>query len=973
MVLHNDNSEEANALETVDDRTIDTLVLAQATFRSKSTKQIVDATATRPLGSEGPALPVTVLVRLASAIATVRGFQDGAWPSVSGIRTLSAGPFRERRRVADTDSESDFLVEIPAPGPKAATPFKGHNKKWNKRTLEAEARCATYSAMVPREARFDRVEWTPTPKEFRASLSILRDDEYTLSRSRRSEQRGSHMEYRAPPRPGRCRRNHGACHHGVIVENGPNFATQNQAMGRLWRLGQKSKVFWYILQTQSTIDPWIETRNLKAYVSQIEAEAALDNRIQGAVRTICAYELLRIYIGAAYNYYPRLFIGWSNFTDTMIQKEGKFFSKLAQWVMLHPEDAKYVNGSTIDEIAARWDESVEFTKDTILLPLSNAAVLRNRTGSAPSVADIQEPHGGLREDTEAHSIIVLPSPDIRIRLDSCCSIQEYIAKLVRRDPITLPRTSIYYVDSFFYSQVRPGQFLVADRDQSASGDEGLRSHLQGDSRCYPWSIRQCHPQLLGEVEGGGQSDHFYASWLVRIRGRDEFFLTIASFKGQYLSYISKGTNTATRDNLNENDLISFQEYGPFGLDDFNQIKAFAEIVVALAMHHIRSPTGLAMIEFYIRASQLWTNNILSGAMRLELGGDRVQLQNGEAECRLFGVPYGMQESRAAVFQPLTKPPCACLLKISPSPCICVGKGRILWVTVVLLWGKERNDTWVSLRPRHPLIRYAISHPLKIAWRLKYPIDCLKKGHRGLFYTVMPLIAIHLEGQLAVFHTWKGTQGLDMHPDLGPKHPSNGRWTASITQTKTAPKLETTDTSGPDRLGQALDSMITLTMDLKYTTKTRRAMELMTLELFYDKPKYSGLWLNDGDSGPRLLIASEEYLAAVMTEADIPYFGFWRQHIRLQRILYIVGRMVRSECLDILPERTKWNTTTYQIFPASENPRNDGLDFIKIFPVERFCRFNFAPAGMPVNLCPQVAAFKSAAALIHYLHILSEGP
>ncbi|KAK1958694.1 hypothetical protein LY78DRAFT_367336 [Colletotrichum sublineola] len=152
-------------------------------------------------------------------------------------------------------------------------------------------------------------------------------------------------------------------------------------MGRLWRLGQKSKVFWYILQTQSTIDPWIETRNLKAYVSQIEAEAALDNRIQGAVRTICAYELLRIYIGAAYNYYPRLFIGWSNFTDTMIQKEGKFFSKLAQWVMLHPEDAKYVNGSTIDEIAARWDESVEFTKDTILLPLSNAAVLRNR--SAP--------------------------------------------------------------------------------------------------------------------------------------------------------------------------------------------------------------------------------------------------------------------------------------------------------------------------------------------------------------------------------------------------------------------------------------------------------------------------------------------------------------------------------------------------------------------------------------------------------------
>ncbi|KAK2021813.1 hypothetical protein LX32DRAFT_229026 [Colletotrichum zoysiae] len=34
---------------------------------------------------------------------------------------------------------------------------------------------------------------------------------------------------------------HGACHRGVIVENGPNFATQNQSMGRLWRLGQKTK------------------------------------------------------------------------------------------------------------------------------------------------------------------------------------------------------------------------------------------------------------------------------------------------------------------------------------------------------------------------------------------------------------------------------------------------------------------------------------------------------------------------------------------------------------------------------------------------------------------------------------------------------------------------------------------------------------------------------------------------------------
>lgn len=62
---------------------------------------------------------------------------------------------------------------------------------------------------------------------------------------------------------------------------------------------------WKLLQTQNSLDPWIETRNLSTYICNVEAEAAIDDRIQGYLRTICAFETLRFYIGAGYNYYLR--------------------------------------------------------------------------------------------------------------------------------------------------------------------------------------------------------------------------------------------------------------------------------------------------------------------------------------------------------------------------------------------------------------------------------------------------------------------------------------------------------------------------------------------------------------------------------------------------------------------------------------------------------------------------------------------
>ncbi|UQC76474.1 uncharacterized protein CLUP02_17987 [Colletotrichum lupini] len=67
-------------------------------------------------------------------------------------------------------------------------------------------------------------------------------------------------------------------------ENCSNFGLQCQVIGRLWRLGQKGEVSWKILQTQSTFDPWLKTKNMRAYVSTVEAEAAIDARITTSSR-----------------------------------------------------------------------------------------------------------------------------------------------------------------------------------------------------------------------------------------------------------------------------------------------------------------------------------------------------------------------------------------------------------------------------------------------------------------------------------------------------------------------------------------------------------------------------------------------------------------------------------------------------------------------------------------------------------------
>ncbi|KAK1466376.1 hypothetical protein CCUS01_01225, partial [Colletotrichum cuscutae] len=78
----------------------------------------------------------------------------------------------------------------------------------------------------------------------------------------------------------------------IQSQNCPNYGLQCQVVGRLWRLGQKEKVFWKILRTKSTFDHCLETKHMRAYVSTVEAEAAIDARITTSSRTLPSPEIL---------------------------------------------------------------------------------------------------------------------------------------------------------------------------------------------------------------------------------------------------------------------------------------------------------------------------------------------------------------------------------------------------------------------------------------------------------------------------------------------------------------------------------------------------------------------------------------------------------------------------------------------------------------------------------------------------------
>ncbi|KAK1640017.1 hypothetical protein BDP81DRAFT_157112 [Colletotrichum phormii] len=109
---------------------------------------------------------------------------------------------------------------------------------------------------------------------------------------------------------------------------------------------------------------------MRAYVSTVEAEAEIDPRITGSLRTVCAFEVLKIYIGAPYNYYPITYRPWAHLNKAEVTLEGYLFSAVAQWLIAHPEDLADVD--TMSSIAKRWNPSMAMTRDNFGGPRSQA-------------------------------------------------------------------------------------------------------------------------------------------------------------------------------------------------------------------------------------------------------------------------------------------------------------------------------------------------------------------------------------------------------------------------------------------------------------------------------------------------------------------------------------------------------------------------------------------------------------------------
>jgi hypothetical protein len=98
---------------------------------------------------------------------------------------------------------------------------------------------------------------------------------------------------------------HGACHHGIILEYPHNILTLNHALGRLWRMGQKHEVYWDIFYPDYSFDAWADTHLTLKYANILAAESQIHEDITGEYRVICAFELIRMYLGQDCNRYPR--------------------------------------------------------------------------------------------------------------------------------------------------------------------------------------------------------------------------------------------------------------------------------------------------------------------------------------------------------------------------------------------------------------------------------------------------------------------------------------------------------------------------------------------------------------------------------------------------------------------------------------------------------------------------------------------
>lgn len=134
---------------------------------------------------------------------------------------------------------------------------------------------------------------------------------------------------------------HKACWQGQCGQLGWNNESEDQAMRRLERIGQTHAVEWVIWKNTGTYQNMQELRGINKSALDLAGKGRIPEHIQGPLRQIVAFEMLRIRRGQSFNRYtwvhskPEFMSEWDS---AFHYQNGRFLSFVARLVLGLPKE-----------------------------------------------------------------------------------------------------------------------------------------------------------------------------------------------------------------------------------------------------------------------------------------------------------------------------------------------------------------------------------------------------------------------------------------------------------------------------------------------------------------------------------------------------------------------------------------------------------------------------------------------------------
>lgn len=112
---------------------------------------------------------------------------------------------------------------------------------------------------------------------------------------------------------------------------------------------------------RDTYDSTMEARNIHKFATNVAAEANLDDRIKGRIRTICSEWILQRFFGQKVSRHPRLKVLWGQMDSGKVDREGAFYSAIAEVVVKNPTLSEGIDKENLIDIAKSWRPGMEMT------------------------------------------------------------------------------------------------------------------------------------------------------------------------------------------------------------------------------------------------------------------------------------------------------------------------------------------------------------------------------------------------------------------------------------------------------------------------------------------------------------------------------------------------------------------------------------------------------------------------------------